>query len=213
MVKKHMPSPVGHALSGVAAAWVADLVPGRRTGRTAAPSSSLFARAGGRLTLICGVLAAAPDLDLFLGRHRIVTHSVGALVVVSIIASLVTRQVTRKVKSRKFKVQSVVRVTLMCAAAYGSHLLLDWLGVDTSAPHGLAVLWPFSDTSYISGLDLFRSTERRAIFSLATLRINLIAMSYEAAVMLPVLGLLWLVRVKALAGLATEAARRHHAPQ
>ncbi len=208
-----MPGPVGHALAGVAAAWTADLVPGRRGWRTAGPSASFFARAGGGLTLLCAALGALPDLDLVLSRHRSITHSVGAILVVSILAIGVTGWVTRKVQSSKFKVQSVARVTLMCAAAYGSHLLLDWLGVDTRMPYGLQALWPFSDHWYISGLDLFPQTERREFFSPAALRINLFATAYEAAVMLPVLAALWLVRVKALARLATEKAPGHHPPQ
>ncbi len=201
-----MPSPVGHALAGVAAAWTADLIPGRRAWRTAGPSASFFARAGGGLTLLCAALGALPDLDLVLSRHRAITHSVGAILVVSIIAIGVTGWVTR---SRPM----IVRVTLMCAAAYGSHLLLDWLGVDTRMPYGLQALWPFGDNWYISGLDLFPQTERREFFSMAALRINLFATAYEAAVLLPVLAVLWLVRVKALAGLATEKSAGHHPSQ
>ena len=101
---------------------------------------------------------------------------------------------------------------MICAAAYGSHLLLDWLAVDMRMPYGLQLLWPLSDAWYISGLDIFPQTERRNLLSLATLRINLWAMSFETAVMLPVLYLVWLVRIKTLTGLSPEAARGHHAP-
>ncbi len=209
-----MPSPVGHALAGVAAAWTADLMPGRRVWRTADPRASFVRRAGGTLTLACAALGALPDLDLALSRHRAVTHSIGAVILVSIIASVVTGWVNRKVQSSKFKVQgSVVRITLMCAAAYGSHLLLDWLAVDMTKPYGLRMLWPFSDRWYISGLDWFPPTERREFFSLAAFRINLFAMVYETAVLLPVLGVLWLVRVKALTGFLAEAAGRDHPSQ
>jgi inner membrane protein len=200
-----MPSPVGHALAGVAVAWVADLVPGRRAWRTAGPATSPFVRAGGILTLVCGALAVAPDLDLLVLRHRAITHSLGAVIIVFIVATAVTGWVTRGLP--------VVRIGLMYAAAYGSHLLLDWLAVDTTLPYGLQALWPFSDSWFISGVDLFPGTERRDILSLAAIRTNLRALSYETAILLPVLGLLWRVRVKALARLATETARRHHAPQ
>jgi inner membrane protein len=222
MIEKHMPSPVGHALAGVAVAWAADLAPGRRAWRTTDPAASLFARAGGTLTLVCGALAVAPDLDLlFLSRHRAITHSLGAVIVTFIVATAVTGWVTRLPSpglpeaglDPQRSGLPVLRIGLMCAAAYGSHLFLDWLSVDTTRPYGLQALWPFSDAWYISGLDLFPGTERRDILSLAAFRTNLIAISREAAVLLPVLGLLWLVRVKALAGLATEPARRHHASQ
>jgi inner membrane protein len=218
MIEKHMPSPVGHALAGVAVAWAADLAPGRRAWRTADRTASLFARSGGTLTLVCGALAAAPDLDLiFLSRHRAITHSLGAVITTFIVATAVTGWVTR-LSSRGLPASGlepqrrpVLRIGLMCAAAYGSHLFLDWLAVDTTLPYGLQALWPFSDRWYISGLDLFPGTERRDILSLTAFRTNLIAVSYEAAMLLPVLGLVWLVRVKTLAGLATEPAGRHHA--
>ena len=213
MVQKHMPSPVGHALAGVAVAWTADLVPGRRAWRPADSDASFVRRAGGPLTLVCAVLGALPDLDLVLSRHRAVTHSIGAVMLVSIIASVVTGWVTRKVRSEKLEVGSVVRVALMCAAAYGSHLLLDWLAVDMTSPYGVRALWPLSDRWYISGLDWFPPTERRGFFSLAAFRINLFAMAYETAVLLPVLGVLWLVRVKALARFSAEAAGRDHPSQ
>jgi inner membrane protein len=222
MIEKHMPSPVGHALAGVAVAWAADLAPGRRAWRTTDSTTSLFARMGGTLTLVCGVLAAAPDLDLlFLSRHRAMTHSLGAVIVIFIVATAVTGWVTRlsspDLPGSGLEPQRsglpVLRIGLMCAAAYGSHLILDWLSVDTTRPYGLQALWPFSDAWYISGLDWFPGTERRDILSLVAFRTNLIAISHEAAILLPVLGLLWPVRVKALAGLATEPAGRHHASQ
>jgi membrane-bound metal-dependent hydrolase YbcI (DUF457 family) len=228
MVEKHMPSPIGHALAGVAVAWAADLMPGRRAWRATGPTASLFARAGGTLTLVCAGLAAAPDLDLFFPyrflpyRHRAITHSLGAVILIFIVAIAVTGWVTwwsspgRQASASPRPAAPglpVLRIGLICAAAYGSHLLLDWLGADTSRPYGLQALWPFSDRWYISGLDLFPETERRDILSMAALRRNLLAVSCESAILLPVLGLLWLVRVKALAGLATQAAGRHHAPQ
>ena len=251
MIKKHMPSPVGHALAGIAAAWAADLLAGPRLWRPAASTSAVFtdsspaffSGAGGALTLVAAALGVAPDLDLFLAQHRAITHSVGAVAAIFIVAGVVTGQVTRKVQSAKCKVQSkyevqevdevdqveeverefevqsealrverVLRVALICAAAYGSHLLLDWLAIDMRAPYGLQVLWPFSDAWYISGLDVFPQTERRNLLSLATFRINLRAIFFETGVMLPVLGLVRLIHVKTLTGLSTEPARGHHPP-
>ena len=107
---------------------------------------------------------------------------------------------------------SAVRVALMVAVAYSTHLLIDWLSVDNLTPRGLQLLWPFSDRFFISGLDWFPATERHEILSYAAFRTKFIAASTELAAFLPVLGLLWLVRVKTAAGLATEIARRHHAP-
>ena len=47
------------------------------------------------------------------------------------------------------------------AAAWASHVLLDWLGSDTSPPIGIMALWPFSDGFYQSSLFLFDAISRR----------------------------------------------------
>jgi hypothetical protein len=60
---------------------------------------------------------------------------------------------------------------------------------------------------------LFVQTERRGLFSIASIRTNLFAMAWEAAVLLPVLAVLWLIRVKAVARLSTQPARGDHPPQ
>ena len=184
-----MPSPVGHALGGLAIAWAADLLPGRPI-------------ANPRVTLACMSLAALPDADLLLPVvHRTVTHSLGAVVAVGllmIVAAAVTGEVTAK-------------IALTCVAAYASHLLFDWLAVDQSAPRGIQLLWPFSSTWFISGWDVFRGTERRHFFRLTTMRQNLVTIVREIAILAPVVGALWLVRVKALTRLAAEMPRGDHA--
>ena len=105
----------------------------------------------------------------------------------------------------------MMRVALMCGAAYASHLLLDWLAIDRFPPLGLKVFWPFSDAWFISGVDLFIQTDRRW-GTLASIPTNLKAMAWETILLTPVLAVLWLVRVKALARFATELARGDHAP-
>jgi len=99
----------------------------------------------------------------------------------------------------------------MCAAAYATHLLLDWLGVDNYPPRGIQALWPFSDAWFISDLDVFRQTARRQLATAAVIRLNVLAIAQETAILLPIVAALWLVRVKALAGFATEVARSDHA--
>jgi membrane-bound metal-dependent hydrolase YbcI (DUF457 family) len=183
-----MPSPIGHALAGVSVAWAGDAIDRRR-------SSS-------RLVATCAVLAVVADLDLLLPRyHRSITHSLLAVAVVLIISAAVTSGVTRW------------RVALMCTAAYASHLLLDWFGADTLPPFGVQILWPFVPRFFVSGLDLFAETERRHPFSGATLYQNLWAAAQEVAILGPVAAALWVVRVKALARLPAEMARRNHAAQ
>jgi membrane-bound metal-dependent hydrolase YbcI (DUF457 family) len=198
-----MPSPIGHALAGVAVAWAADLVPGDRTWRTAPATASWYQQAGGGLTVLCAVLGAAPDLDLAFTRHRAVTHSIGAVLFIGLVAAAVAARAGRP----------IARVALVCAAAYASHLLLDWLGVDNYPPRGLQLMWPLNHEWYISGLDLFTQTEREHIFARGPLLMNIRAVVQEVAIVGPIVVTLWLVRVKALAGLAPQVARRDHSPQ
>jgi inner membrane protein len=98
--------------------------------------------------IIFGAVAAAPDLDLLIGLHRMYVHSIGATVAVLIVARLALGP-------------GQWRLALAVAAAWGSHLVLDWLGNDTSAPYGLMALWPFTDAYYQSSLHLFDAVSRR----------------------------------------------------
>jgi membrane-bound metal-dependent hydrolase YbcI (DUF457 family) len=146
-------------------------------------------------------LAALPDIDLLLPVvHRTVTHSVGAVAAVGllmIVAAAVTGEVTGK-------------IALACVAAFASHLLLDWLGADATAPRGLQLLWPFSHEWFISGWDVFFGTEGHHFFRPATIRQNFVTVSREIAILAPVVAGVWLVRIKALTRLAAEMPRGDH---
>jgi membrane-bound metal-dependent hydrolase YbcI (DUF457 family) len=171
-------------MGGVAASWIADFFPGRRV----------------NLTLWCAILAVVPDADLLFHAHRTVTHSIGAVIFVTLFAGALAANAGR----------SIVRVMLTCGAAYATHVLLDWLGADNSLPYGIQALWPFSHNWYISGANLFRETERHQFLSAAMIATNLRTIAQEVAVLGPVLLLLWLVRVKAAAGFSTELSGSHH---
>jgi membrane-bound metal-dependent hydrolase YbcI (DUF457 family) len=199
-----MPSPIGHALAGIAVAWTADLIPGDRAWRTASEAAPWYLRAGNGLTLLCAGLGAAPDLDLaFAGAHRTLTHSIGAVIVVGLCAAALAASARRP----------VARIALMCAAAYGSHLLLDWLGTDNYPPRGLQLMWPINHEWYISGIDVFRQTARLRIFTRGPMLTNVRAILQEIAILGPTVAALWLVRVKALSRLASQVAGRDHPPQ
>jgi len=168
MIEASMPSPIGHALTGVAVGWSGGLSDSRRDRR---------------LLLVCLFLAAAPDLDLLLpGAHRSATHSVTAMLLVTIVTAAVTGQVTRW------------RTALLCGLSYGSHLLLDWLSADNYPPRGIQLLWPFGDRWFISDLDLFRQTARQQFLTAPIIRQNLVAVAQEVAILLPVLALIWWAR-------------------
>ena len=138
-----MASPIGHALAGIAVAWGADLIPGTRAWRIAPPSASWYERAGNGLTLACAVLAAAPDLDLFFGRfHRTMTHSFFSVAIVAVVAAVVAARAQLPRAARA----ATTRIVFMCAGAWATHLLLDWLSADQSTPRGIQLLWPFDGT-------------------------------------------------------------------
>jgi membrane-bound metal-dependent hydrolase YbcI (DUF457 family) len=116
-----VPSPIGHVLGGVAAGW---LVGGRRGAPGWRREAALF-----------GLIGAAPDIDLLFGTHSTYTHSAGAVGLTALAALIVTR-------GRR------PRIALACAAAMASHVLLDWLGSDTTPPIGIMALWPFTRDFY-----------------------------------------------------------------
>jgi membrane-bound metal-dependent hydrolase YbcI (DUF457 family) len=185
-------------LSGVAIAWTASLAePRDGTGRTLSD----------RWLPIYMALAAAPDLDLLVhGAHRTATHSVTAMLLVTIVAAAVTGQVTRLRASRfggqaprsasRFGGQARWRVALLCGISYGSHLLLDWLAADNYPPRGIQLLWPFSRRWFISDLDLFRQTARQEFFTAPIIRQNVIAVAQEIGILLPVLALIYWARLR-----------------
>ena len=203
MIAPRMPSPIGHALAGVAVAWTVDLIPGNRAWRTAPEPAPWHQRAGDGLTLLCAGLGAAPDLDFLFLTHRTVTHSIGAVFFIGLFSATLAANAHRPIG----------RVAWMCAAAYASHLLLDWLATDTYSPLGIQLLWPLSREWFVSGLSVFRQTAREEVWTQASMLKNLRAIVQELAILGPTVVALWLVRVKALAGFAPQVARRDHPAQ
>ncbi len=70
---------------------------------------------------IVGAFGAAPDLDLLFHDHRGPAHSLGAAILVALAMSLLTRN---------------LRWGLAAGLAWTSHVILDWLGNDSSPPIG-----------------------------------------------------------------------------
>jgi inner membrane protein len=189
-----MPSPIGHALAGAAIAW------------------GFRGTTGWKLPALCALFAMLPDLDLvYRPLHRTATHSIPVGILLTIVAIAVTGQVKAvsewcrsnlgagsEQASTGVGVRSDrSRIGLACGLAWTSHVLLDWLGADASAPYGLQALWPVSDIWYFSGLDLFPGTERREPFTARAIAINLRAALQEIVLVGPIAaGAWWLTRIR-----------------
>jgi membrane-bound metal-dependent hydrolase YbcI (DUF457 family) len=125
-----MPSPVGHALGGIAAGW------------SVAPRRDRLA------AVLLAAIAIAPDLDLVFGTHREASHSVGAAAIAGIAAWLVLPR-------------NRARWGAAVAAAWLSHVLLDWLSNDTRPPIGVMALWPATHDYYKAAIEVFPPVSRR----------------------------------------------------
>jgi membrane-bound metal-dependent hydrolase YbcI (DUF457 family) len=168
-----MPSPVGHALAGLAAGWLVQGAPQLKTKTTWVREAALL-----------GTLGILPDVDLLFDAHSGPTHGVGAAALVGLAAFLVWPGRTAA------RIQSAIA----CAVAYGSHILLDWLGSDSSPPIGVMALWPLSREYFESSLHMFMAISRRYWQGAAFWRQNLIAVSRELAILGPILAAIVLTR-------------------
>ncbi len=237
-----MPTPLGHALGGLAFGWLiagggrppppsAAASPASQDAPDASDASSLPARPRARLpstrdlthrslsvsplarlrerlpaawrraALFAG-LGALPDIDLLFHAHSTYTHSLGATLLAAIVAWLLLRARDRdgehahgRERARHGTSRAIMAIA--CGAAYGSHVLLDWLGTDTSPPFGITALWPFSSAYFYSGLDLFPAADRRYWLPGFWQR-ELTAVMWELILLLPItLVVLWLRRARA----------------
>ena len=127
--------------------------------------------------------AMAPDLDLVLrlfdgvNHHRGASHSFGAAVAVGLLAMSLARL--------GFSMPSAATMS----AAWASHVVLDYLGLDTSPPAGEMALWPFSQAFYISPVPIFLDVPRA--LTLAAVKHNALAVLIEVVILLPIAALCW----------------------
>ena len=77
-------------------------------------------------------------------------------------------------------------LALAASLGWASHTLLDYLNRDTSPPIGLMALWPWSDAHYKFPWPLFMDIGRT--LDLTTVRHNLVAVAWEALLLLPLFG-------------------------
>jgi membrane-bound metal-dependent hydrolase YbcI (DUF457 family) len=160
-----MPSPVGHALGGIAVGYA---VLGERRRRLIAG---------------CAVLAALPDVDFLLPLpHRGPTHSITASLVVCAVTLVAGRLAA--VRTDRLRIAAAASLAVL------SHVLLDWLGQDSRTPRGLMALWPLTSDYYISDVNLFYAVDRR-VSRPGFYERNAIAVLWELVILLPVAFLAW----------------------
>lgn len=166
-----MPTPAGHAIGGLAAVLLASSL-SRRPGLL--PPALLLAGAAA---------AVLPDLDLLGGSHRTYTHSIGGVAIVGVMSWLVLRR----------RLANAPAAAIAIMAAHASHLLLDWLGKDTSSPPGLTMLWPFSSEYLLSGFNVFGEVSRRYWLADEFIFGNVRALVWELTLLMPALLVAWVV--------------------
>jgi membrane-bound metal-dependent hydrolase YbcI (DUF457 family) len=163
-----VPSTLGHSIAGLAVA-------------------ELFQCREGRVRRQALLMANAADLDMLPGlltrrppdaTHGRVSHSLGAAVIVGVGAGL-----WEKARGRRFTPRF-----LQAAAAYGSHILLDYLG--KTPGDGAPVWWPFSRDPHTSERHWFKTiishSKERGFWKGLVNRSNVAALAQEAAVTAPV---------------------------
>jgi membrane-bound metal-dependent hydrolase YbcI (DUF457 family) len=157
---------------------------------TANSGTALASRRRAGVAVAAGV---APDLDLLLrfvdGRnhHQAESHSLGCALLAAGLAFIVARW-------RRWG--EPLGLALLAGLAWGSHLLLDYLGRDTHPPIGIMAFWPASDGYFKFPwpifLDIGRTLEWKTVIH------DAVAMSWEAVLLLPLLYFIWRRRSRAL---------------
>ena len=179
-----MPTPIAHALGGIAASCLAVAGSSLALRKPASRRSleTVIRRIGpGRGVIGAAALGVVPDVDLLFGMHRGVTHSLGAVLLAAAIAGGIAPAAR-------------LPAALTAAAAFASHLLLDWLGTDRSPPLGIMAWWPWSDRFHLSDTPLFLRVCRE-YWSLDCWRHNALAVAVELFLLVPItLGALLVAR-------------------
>ncbi|MBA7626322.1 hypothetical protein ES703_33768 [subsurface metagenome] len=169
-----MCSPVGHSLAGyiLYLAWNRNYKLTRDWKKIVL---YLFAANGPDLDFIPGIFVG--DTNRF---HHGISHTLGF----SILFALGMYTIS------KFRTKKDFMIFFLL---YFTHLLIDCLTADSSAPFGVMLFWPFTRRYFMSSCSLFFSIHHRTLSDLFDLH-NIRAMSWEAAVFFSIITLLVLAR-------------------
>lgn len=180
-----MPSPLGHAVAGLAAGWLIAGAPAPRNSTPHAANQPVANQpwiSTWRAALVFAGLAVSPDLDLLVGAHSMYTHSLGAALIVTLAVAALTPAHARRWTA-----------AFACGGAYATHTLLDWMGNDTTPPIGIMALWPLTSEYYESNLHFFMAITRRYWLP-GFWTHNLIAMFREIGTLVPLALVIYFLR-------------------
>ena len=167
-----MPTPVGHALGGLAV-YAA-------TGDKPLKKDLTFAA-------VCVGASLFPDLDFAIGPlagrsyHHYFSHSLGFATLFGLGAYLIARASHRS---------KPLRDAGILFAIYLSHIFLDLLAKDTFPPFGVQLFWPFSEAFYKSPILIFDEVWRGTLGKLFGLH-NWLALAREVVILVPVGAVVW----------------------
>ena len=162
-----MSTPIGHSLAGISIYFL---------------SGSRFSSPGWKVLFLCVVVACLPDVDFlpgfFAGNincfHHKGTHSLFFALVVSSGVWFALR------KSNGIKWGFLAFMLIL------SHLVIDYVAIDRTAPFGMPLLWPFSGEyfyfKYAFLPEVLRESSVASIFN----RHNLRTVIVELAIFLPI---------------------------
>ena len=175
-----MPSPLGHAVAGLAAGWLIAGAPAPQPLTSQTTNQPWIAT--WHAAFVFAGLAVSPDLDLLFHAHSMYTHSLGAALAVTLTVAALTPAHARRWTA-----------AFACGAAYATHTLLDWMGNDTTPPIGIMALWPFTSGYYESNLHFFMAITRRYWLP-GFWSHNLIAMLRELGTLVPLALVIYFLR-------------------
>lgn len=166
-----MATPVGHYLLGLAVAQVLAQDEGQR-----------------KRAFWLASVAWVPDLDVLPGLmvgdlsrfHHGATHGLPAAALFALLGTLVVAQTSKHWSLRLFPLLFLL---------YASHVFLDYLTLDTGAPYGVPLFWPFWQDSYASPLLLLPNVQHTAAPLISVH--NLLLAIQEALLFLPLVGLIY----------------------
>lgn len=184
-----MATPLGHALAGVA---LGSLATGRHDLIGPRADLALFA-----------ALAVLPDLDFIPGLlsgdmaawHHGASHSLGAALLCALAMALIGRR----------RGGAAIWWAWAGFMVWASHVLVDYLTLDTMPPHGVPVFWPFSAEYFHTDNWIFLDVKRG--LSMAVFWHDIKAAVWETLILAPLAawGAWFRLRRAAIAQMETEA--------